>query len=66
MQTKTQAVLTRLDSQNQDAERTVTFVSAYDDTGVIYRTLILKFDEWKDLGSPEQITVCIEPGDQLN
>jgi hypothetical protein len=60
------SVMDLLPSPDQDAELRVTFVSAYDDTEAIYRTVILNFDEWRDLGSPEQITVTVCPGDQLN
>jgi len=60
------AVMRRLDSENQLAERSVTFISSYDDTGIIYRTVILDFDEWLSMGEPEAITITIEPGDKLN
>lgn len=29
-------------------------------------TLNLDFQEWRDFGSPEQLTVTIQPGDELN
>jgi hypothetical protein len=66
MLTKLRAVMTHLPSPDQDADLRVTFTLAYDDTGVITRTLILSYEDWRDLGSPEQLTVTIDPGDTLN
>ncbi len=63
---KTEAVMTRLASPDQEAELRVTFVSSYEDTGVIYRCLIINYNEWVDLGSPDQITITVVPGDTLN
>ncbi len=63
---RSQAVMTRLDSEDQENERGVTFVLAYEDTGAIYRTLILSFEDWQSMGSPEEITMGVEPGAMLN
>lgn len=28
--------------------------------------MIVRFDDWVDMGRPEKITVTVEPGDRLN
>jgi hypothetical protein len=66
MLTKLRAVMTNLPSPDQDAGLRVTFTLAYNDTGVITRTLILSYEDWRDLGSPDQLTVTVDPGDTLN
>lgn len=62
---RSQAVMDRLPSPNQDAEVSVTFAIA-DDTGLIQRTLLLSYDDWQSFGSPDRITVSVTAGDQLN
>lgn len=59
---KVQTVMTR----KVTVDDKTTFASEYDDTLAAYRTLVLNTDEWLDLGSPEQITVTVVPGDTLN
>lgn len=60
--TMSTATMTRLDSQHQDNERSVTFVLAFEDTGMVYRTLLLSYGDWKNLGSPDEITAVVTPG----
>ena len=43
----------------------VTFQEAFTDPGHP-RVLTMLFDDWDDIGSPETVTVTIEPGDLLN
>lgn len=59
---KTEAVMTRA----RTVRDATTFVSAYDDTEAVYRSLSITTKDWEDMGSPEQITVRILPGDTLN
>lgn len=54
-------VLTRTLTQ----DNVVDFVASFDDTKQIYRTVKLAVQDWEDLGSPEEITVSIEPGNTL-
>jgi hypothetical protein len=37
-----------------------------EESGVIGRQVYLSFQDFLDLGSPETITVTVEPGDTLN
>lgn len=42
------------------------FLLRDDDTGAVERRLIISADLWRELGSPDEVTVTIVPGDQLN
>lgn len=56
MITQTLANMTRLPSSDQDAELTVTFVLD-DDHGKVQRTLLLSYEDWVELGSPDELAV---------
>jgi hypothetical protein len=43
-----------------------TFAQADEDTGLATTVLKMSEQSWLNLGSPAQLTVTIEPGDQLN
>lgn len=45
---------------------TVNFITADEDTQQIQRQVLMTVQTWEKLGSPEQITVTIVPGDKLN
>jgi hypothetical protein len=66
MMTKTITVLTHQPSRNEQAQVAVTFIAADEDTGRVDRAVVLRYGDFIDLGSPEQITVTVEPGDMLN
>lgn len=57
--TRSRSMMTRLDSHDQEMGMTVTFVLAYEDSGLIYRTLLLNYRDWEALGSPEELTVDV-------
>ena len=61
---KTSCTMERLDSEDQLAEKSVTFVLARGD-GAVVRTLLLSYPDWVDMGSPDEVTVTIEPGNVL-
>ena len=61
MLTKQRVIMHRL-SESDFTER---FQEEYTDPGHP-RVLTMLFDDWADIGSPEVITVTIEPGDLLN
>lgn len=42
------------------------FQATYDDTGEVYKSLGIPIQDWRDFGSPREITVTIDPGDTLN
>lgn len=63
--TKTRTVMKHIPSLDEDAKNCVTFIVA-DDDGLIIRTVILDYQDYIDLGAPQQITVTIEPEDTLN
>jgi hypothetical protein len=44
----------------------ITFARMLDEPDEAQRTVCLDADTWRDLGSPDVITVTIEPGDRLN
>lgn len=64
MLSRTRTVMSRQHINEHETE--VTFVAAYDDTQKIYRQVVLSHSDWTELGSPQEITVAIEPGDTLN
>jgi hypothetical protein len=44
----------------------VLFERRYDDTDVVYRSLTMTAGHHEALGSPDRLTVTVEPGDRLN
>ena len=44
----------------------VTFASKDEDTGEVQRSVIIRLQDYEDMGRPEQVTITIEPGDRLN
>jgi len=49
-----------------DAPGAVTFASTDDDTGEPTKAVVLRRDDWDDMGRPETITVTVELGDRLH
>lgn len=43
----------------------VTFSSRDEDTGHVLRSATFSAQDYEDMGRPEQVTITIEPGDQL-
>jgi hypothetical protein len=58
--TKTKSVL----HADRHSERT--FVQRDEDSGVLRRKVYLDITTYQDLGSPDTVTVTVEPGDTLN
>lgn len=46
--------------------RTASFVSVQEEPGVPHVYLTTDRARWADMGQPEEITITLEPGDQLN
>ena len=64
---KTRSVLDIRTSPVMQVAGAVTFVGNVGDDGdSMDRVVIIDTETWADLGSPNQITVAIEPGDTLN
>lgn len=65
--TRTRTVMDLLNDPLPDAGAVApTFVSVDDDDpSRIRRSVHIEYQAWLDMGSPRQITVTIEPGDQL-
>lgn len=47
-------------------DEVVTFYNKDDDTGMVNKIFTMPKDFWEELGSPEVVTITIEPGDKLN
>jgi len=62
MLTKQQVILHREISNVTDWEA---FIEPMDEPSE-FRTFMVKSRDWADMGSPDRVTVTIEPGDLLN
>lgn len=60
--TKSSVVMRRLNTIDNITQ----FIYEFDDTKQIQRTVLLTTQDWEELGSPEELTVTIAPGDKLN
>lgn len=54
-----------LDLTATGSDETVAFSQADDDSNVVTTYLTVERSTWADLGSPTQVTITIEPGDNL-
>lgn len=53
------AKLKRIDSDDQLNEKSVTFVRERKD-GAITRTLILSFEDWQEMGEPDEVNAKVK------
>jgi hypothetical protein len=60
---KTTSVLTQVESDST----WVSFERERDEpSDLTQREVVIDYETWRDMGTPEAITVTIEPGDRLN
>lgn len=63
---KSRSVLEREPNWRDCGDETVWFESVNEDTDLVDRSITFSIKDWVDMGSPETITITIEPGDRLN
>lgn len=64
--TKKQLVLDISEAVDHAVSNIILFQYREEDTGFISHAVVLPRKGWNDLGCPNQITVTLVPGDQLN
>jgi hypothetical protein len=57
---------TRIYNKIAENGHLVMFGTADEDTGMVTSEIVVIHEIYADLGSPDQVTITIEPGDQLN
>lgn len=49
-----------------DVDDMIAFQAVDEESGLITTSLLIDKEEWEHFGSPDVVTITIEPGDQLN
>ncbi len=63
--TKSMRVLSIRESAVHPDSGLISFVQEDEETGLIFTSLLLDIGSWKEMGEPREVTISVEPDDQL-